>query len=292
MRDKFLIGSKVLARSFELVVSYFLCSAGLISTAWSQSVQEHHIVAGRVQIPTVTEAVKVAEPNQILLQSGWQRVTSVVASWAYYNGDGFLERPFNEKDDILPVSYESGGGAYVNVTPRRLGKVQLTLFVSFADGGVERKMIDLQVGQSGRPPERVVIGLPGIGYQTDTPVLSLDLSDAYRTEHIYPAAIYKSVTSPVPLNAADVSFKFIASTGTEAAAEIDPSTAIVTARHVGQALLETSFGGVTTLTCIDVMQHIGGGTRSRCEELLPPGRHLPPSAGELDPTPPPVIKVR
>ena len=97
MRDKFLIGSKVLARSFELVVSYFLCSAGLISTAWSQSVQEHHIVAGRVQIPTVTEAVKVAEPNQILLQSGWQRVTSVVASWAYYNGDGFLEHPLTRR---------------------------------------------------------------------------------------------------------------------------------------------------------------------------------------------------
>ncbi len=101
------------------------------------------MVVGRVQI--VTEPLKVAEPSQIAIQSSGQRVTSVVASWAFYNAGGFIVRPFNENDDILPVSYDSSGGAYVSVIPRRLGKVQLTLFVSLADGGVERKTIDLQV---------------------------------------------------------------------------------------------------------------------------------------------------
>jgi hypothetical protein len=77
-----------------------------------------------------------------------------------------------------------------------------------------------------------------------------------------------------------------------AAAEIDPSTGTVTARNVGQALLETSFGGVSVLTCIDVMNNVQVGPRSRCEELLPAGRKLPPSQMDLDKNPPPVVKAR
>jgi hypothetical protein len=196
--------------------------------------------------------------------------------------------PVNVDDDILPVSYDSNGGASVRVTPLRLGKLQLTLFVSFEDGGFERKTIDVQVGQSEQQAEKLMITLGG-DYR-DTPVVYLDLSEAHKTKHIAPAAIYKNVTNPVLLNASDVTFKLINSPG--AAAEIDPSTGIVTARYVGQALLETSFAGVSTLTCIDVMNDVRLGPRSRCEELLPPGRSLPPSAWELDKTPPPVVKAR
>jgi hypothetical protein len=160
------------------------------------------------------------------------------------------------------------------------------LFVSFADGGEERERIDVQVIPSERQPEKLRITLGGDD-RRDTPVVYMDLSEAHRTKHLDPVAIYRNVTSPVPLNASVVTFKLI----NGGAAEIDPSTGIVTALNIGQALLETSFGGLSTLTCIDVMQ-IGGGLRSRCEELLPPGRRLPLSEMELDPTPPPRIKVR
>ncbi len=248
------------------------------------------MVVGRVRISDVAGSLKLAEPNQISIQSGGQRVASVVASWSFYNSSGFVERMMDVDDKILPISYDSSGGASVSVTPLKLGKVQLMLFVSFADGGVERKTIDLQVGPSGRPPERLVITPGGGDNRTNHPVISLDLSDAYRTIDVFPAAIYKNVSRPVPLRASDVSFKIISSQG--GAAEIDPSTGIVTARHVGQALLETSFGGVATLTCIDVMNDVRVGRLSRCEELLPPGRRLPPSDMELDPTPPPVVKAR
>jgi hypothetical protein len=279
--------SRTLPSVLKLAVSHFVWSACVISAAWSQSLRPGQVVVGRVQIPTVIEPLKLAEPNPISLQSNGQRVTSVSARWAYY-AHGILMHPMNEDDDILPVNYDPSGGAYVSVTPRKLGKVQLMLFISFADGGVERKTIDMQVGQSGRKPEKLVITLGGS--RSDTPVLYLDLSEAHRTKHIDPAAIYKNVSTPVPLNASDVTFKLINSPG--AAAEIDPSTGIVTARYVGQALLETSFAGVSTLTCIDVMNDVRGGPRSRCEELLPPGRRLPPSGMELDPTPPPVVKAR
>jgi hypothetical protein len=203
--------------------------------SWSQSLRPGQMVSGRVQIPTVAEPLKLAEPNPISLQSNGQKVTSVTARWGYYVR-GILMHPVNEDTDILPVSYDSTGGASVNVTPRKLGKVQLMLFISFADGGIERKTIDLQVGQSERQPEKLVIALPGGDNRRDTPVLYMDLSEAERTIHVFPAAVYKDVKSPIPLNASDVSFKIIASTGAEAAAEIDPSTGMVTARHVGQAL--------------------------------------------------------
>jgi hypothetical protein len=280
-----MIESKALPRLFQFAIRGFFCSASLISIAWSQSPQEPHIVAGQVKIPTVTEPLKLAEPNPISLQSNGQKVTSVTARWAYYDR-GTLIHPLNEDDDILPVHYDSTGAASVYVAPRRLGKVQLMLFISFEDGGFERKKIDLQVGQSAGPPEELVVRSRS-DYR-GTPVLYMDLSEAYRKMNIFPAAIYKDVKSPIPLSAPDVIFKWINPTG---AAEIDPATGIITAQYVGQALLETSFGGVSVLTCIDVMENVGGGRRSRCEELLPPGRTLPPSAWELNKTPPPVVRA-
>jgi hypothetical protein len=281
------IRTRVLLKSFGLAVSLLFCSASVISaSSWSQSTKEH-MVSGRVQIPAITHALKLAEPNQISIQTSGQRITSVLAGWVHYVGNSPV--PSREDDVVLPVSYDSNGSASINVTPLKLGKVQLILFISFEDGGVERKTIDLQVSQSKQQPEKLVIVLGG-DHRRDTPVLYMDLSEAYRTTQLGLAAFYKNVTSPVLLNASDVTFKLINSPG--AAAEIDPSTGIVTARQVGQALLETSFGGVSTLTCIDVMSDVRVGPRSRCEELLPPGRSLPPSLNDLDKTPAPVVKAR
>jgi hypothetical protein len=271
-------------KSLRLAVSFLICSASVIPMSWSQLPQPH-VEVGRLQIPAATQSLKLAEPNKISLQSNGQKVTSVGARWAYYDG-GALVYPVNEHDDVLPVNADSSGSAYVSVTPRKLGNAQLMLFVSFADGGVERKTMDVQVVQPQRPPEKLVIASGG-DYRVDHPVIYLDLSDEGRKKDLDPAAIYKNMAKPVPLSASDVTFKFINSTGV---AEIDPSTGIVTAQHVGQALLETSFGGVSTLTCIDVMNEVRMGRRSRCEELLPPGRSLPPSSEDSDP--PPVVKAR
>lgn len=276
--------TRALARSFRLAVS-LICSACSISMSWSQSLRPGQVVSGRVQIPTVTQPLKLAEPNPISLQSDGQKITSATADWGYYVR-GTLMHPLGEDADILPVSYDSTGAASVNVIPRRLGKVQLMLFVYFADGEFERKTIDLQVGQSAGPPEKLVINAGGGG--ADTPVLYLDLSDGQKTINVYPAAIYKDVKYPIPLSAPDVSYKLINSTG---AAKIDPSTGIITGWNVGQALLETSFGEVSTLTCIDITNGVPRGPRSRCEELLPPGRKLPPSFLDVDSTPSPVVKV-
>jgi hypothetical protein len=286
--DNFVIGSKALPKSFKLTLSHLLCSTSLVFTAWSQSPQEHHAVVGRVQVPPLTQALKLAEPNPVSIQPIGERVTSVFASWTYYVGN--VPHPADEEDSVLPVNYDSNGGEFVSVTPLRLGTAQLSLFVSFADGGFERKTINVQVVQPQRPPEKLMITLGG-DYRRDTPVIYLDLLEERRTRHPDPVAIYKNVTSHIPLSTSDVTFKLINSTGTEAAVEIDPSTGFVTARHVGQALLETSFGGVSTLTCIDVMNDVRMGPRSRCEELLPPGRSLPPSDMDLDSTPPPRVKV-
>jgi len=282
-----MIGS-VLPKSFRHAVSHCLCSASLISIAWSQSPQEPHAVVGRVHVPTVTQVLKLAEPNPIFIGVVGGSVRSVLSSWTYYVGN--IPHPAPDEDSVLPVSYDSSRGAFVSATPMKLDKAQLSLFVIFTDGGFERKTINVQVVQPERQPENLVIALPGRDDRRNTPVLYMDLSEEDRTTHIFPAAIYKNVTRPVPLKASDVTFKLINSSG--AAAEIDPSTGIVTARYVGQALLETSFAGVSTLTCIDVMKDVRGGLRSRCEELLPPGRRLPPSDMELDPTPPPVVKAR
>ncbi len=282
------MGSMTLPRLLKLAVSHFVWSACLISIAWSQSPLEPHAVVGRIQVPVVTQVLKLAEPNPISIGVVGGSVRSVLTSWTYYVGN--IPYPAPEEDRGLPVSYDSSGGASISATPLKLGKAQLALFVIFTDGGFERKTINVQVVQSQQQPERLVITPWGGDNRRNHPVISLDLSDAHRTIDLFPAVIYKNVTPPVRLKALDVTFKLINSPG--AAAEIDPSTGIVTARHVGQALLETSFGGVSTLTCIDVMNDVRLGPGSRCEELLPAGRSLPPSQKDLDNTPPPQVKAR
>jgi hypothetical protein len=253
--------------------------------AWSQSKPEPHVVTGRVQISAVSQPLKLAEPNPIIIQTNGEKITSVAARWFYAIGS--ILNPADEDTVVLPVSADSNGGASVNVTPLKLGKVQLMLFVSFADGGFERKTIDLQVGQSSRKPESLEIAPGGGDNRWNYPVISLDLSDAHRTRYIDPSAVYKNVAPPVRLQPSEVSFKIIAPPG-GGAAEIDPSTGLVTAQYLGQVLLETTFAGVSTLTCIDVMKNVGGGRRSSCEDLLPPGRSLPPDPMDLYPGPPSV----
>jgi hypothetical protein len=282
------IRTKAFPKSLRLAAILLVSSASLISTAWSQLPQPH-VVVGRLQIPAIYHALKLAEPNQISIQTGGEKVTSVWASWTYFNIRN-IPHPAVDEDRALPVNYDSSGGAFVTATPLKLGKAQLSLFVGFADGGFERKTIDVQVVQPERPPERLVIATGGV-YGREMPVLSLDLSDRYKTVDVDPAAIYKNVASPVPLNASDVTFKWINSPN-PTAAEIDPKTGIVTARSIGQVLLETSFGGVSVLTCIDVMNNVLMGPSSSCKELLPPGRRLPPSEMELDNRPAPVVKAR
>lgn len=272
------IRRRALPSSFRLAISFLICLAGVISTSSSQVGQNIHVVNGRVQVAAGTQPLKLAESTPISIRANGQKVTSVVAGWLYFVNNTPVSA--QEQVKLLPVTYHSDGSAYISVTPLKLGKVQLTLLVSFPDGGVERDTIDVEVGQSTRPPEKLVIALPGGDNRRDTPVISMDLSERNRTEHVFPFAIYRTLHDPVSLNASDVSFKMLSPpTG---AADIDPSTGIITARHVGQALLETSFAGVATLTCIDVMKDARVGRASRCEELLPPGRRLPPSAMELD----------
>jgi hypothetical protein len=255
--------------------------------AWSQSKPEPHVVAGRVQISSVTQPLKLAEPNPISIQSNGETITSVVAEWLYYVNKTTV--PEKEGRKTLPVTYDSNGSASVNVAPLKLGKVQLFLLVSFADGGFEPKTIDLQVGPSERPPEKLVITPGGGENRWSYPVISLDLSDAHRTTYLDPYAVYKNLARPIELRPSEVSFKIIAPPG-GGAAEIDSSTGIVAAKYLGQVLLETTFAGVSVLTCIDVMKNVSGGRRSSCEDLLPPGRSLPPDPMDLYRGPGPAIK--
>jgi hypothetical protein len=125
--DGLMIRTRALPKSFRLAVSLFVCSAGVIPTSWSQWEPERHVVAGRVQIAAVTQPLKLAELNLIAIQSDGQKITSVVADWGYYASGGHLVYPRDKNDGILPVSYDSSGGASVSVTPLRLGKAQLTL---------------------------------------------------------------------------------------------------------------------------------------------------------------------
>jgi hypothetical protein len=57
---------------------------------------------------------------------------------------------------------------------------------------------------------------------------------------------------------------------------LDESTGLLTPIHVGHALVETKFGGLTNLSCVVVESKFDKNRydRSQCEELLLPGERL------------------
>jgi hypothetical protein len=233
--------------------------------------------------------MKLAEANRLLLQlNGW-KVTSVAADWRYYVGNHIAPLP-NDDDVVQPITYDQDGRAYISPVPMRLGRMQLILRFSFEDRRIEQDKIGVEVGLPDRKPAELII-TSGWDYKTNYPTVELDVSEAHRKGNLDPAAVYSDVARPVPLAARDVRFKVIAISDGGSPVDLDSTTGAITALHIGQALVETSFDGISTLTCIDVMQDVRGGSRSHCEKLLPPGRTLPPGPMEKDPRPPPLVTV-
>jgi hypothetical protein len=69
--DHMKIGTSALSKSSKLAGSLLICSVAMVSTSWSQSTQQLHVVAGRVQISAMPQPLKLAEqnPSQNLTES-------------------------------------------------------------------------------------------------------------------------------------------------------------------------------------------------------------------------------
>ena len=247
-----------------------------------------HVVSGMVTMTSSDTVLHSAEANRLTLVSKGAAIRSVVADWSRVV-ENRAETPVGGLVDSLTVQTDAAGATYVEVIPPMLGHVHLTLQVAFADGGVERQKLEFKVAPSQQHPDKLLVTTPGASRQ-GVATVAIDVGQ-HPTIPLEAVAVHKTTGMSVTLGPADVIYKLIAAPGGPAPVRLDPAAGTVTAVHLGNALVETTYDGVSTLTCVNVVKDIRAGGHERCTELLPAGRSLPPEPWDDVTFKPPVVKT-
>ena len=232
------------------------------------------VAPGRLDVHPPSRPLKLAEENEVSLQSHQPGLTSVEIQQVQYSpGDTgphrtphFLEGGWA----TLPVLHRADGSAYVNVVPRALGQVVLEIEARFPDGGETHTEAVINVEPPERSPGKIIVG-----EDRSYPTIYLYLKPNPRVRVPRIQAIYGSEGSMYQINPAFVSFK-IRTANDAPIVELNKTSGLITPVRAGQALLETSFQGWSNLTCIVVESQFNpnAGPRSHCESLLLPGEKL------------------
>jgi hypothetical protein len=171
--------------------------------------------------------------------------------------------------------YNADGGAYIQVVPEKIGKLQLTVVACFADGVPSIARTDAEVVLPERVPEKFLVARGGTGHTRTAGTIEMDLTEMFNKVALDPLAVYKGADHPVPIPGKYVTFKVISAAEDEPPISID-NTGRISALHIGHALIQTTFQGLSTLTCVDVISNARfGGSRTVCRELVPEGMTAP-----------------
>jgi hypothetical protein len=217
---------------------------------------------GRLTLNPIGKALMVAEANEVPLELHGFQPTVIVASWF----DPKRGLPVG-KETSLTLMHRPNGTAYVNVVPTRSGRLQLALFTMFTDGGIDSQEIDVQVVFPKCSPSRLVVNL-GVGDDArNEGTVYVELKQTDRVA-LYAGAVYDVGSRPVPIPAENIAFRVETAPGETPPIEINPATGKLRALHLGEALVDATFAGVTRQTCVVVRQAREGGASSGCERLL------------------------
>jgi hypothetical protein len=256
---------------------------GSVSTAYQ--VKEH--VEGRVHATSPVEPLRLGESNEVGLDLHGYKVHAIYANMKYYDDD---TNGLVSSDDREEVSVaRPDGSTYVSVVPNRLGHLKMNLEVQFTDGGAESTMIEADVVLPAQDPAKFLVARGGTGTSRTSGTLYMDLSET-RESRLAPLVAYDETTRPVPIPAKYVRFSVIAPATVNAPIVVDQSTGQILSLHLGHALVEASFRGLSVLVCVDVKTLASDGSESSdCGELVPPG--TAPPAGTMGRKPPSKIVV-
>jgi len=232
------------------------------------------IASGLLQLPPLTEPLKLEQPNRIslILYGGKVHSAFMTMSSVAGNDDSAIEYAAGP----AAIRYDGSGHAYVEATPERLGRVRLRISVFFNDGSMDSENVDGDVVYPDRKPAGFDVVSDGSGYVGTIYLGLADPPDLQRAA-LFPRAFYAGAEHPVPIPHGDVKFTMISGTPNDPPISLDKATGEIRALHLGHALVLTTFQGFTVLTCIDVQQHSeDGNDRTDCRELVPDGMTPPP----------------
>lgn len=253
------------------LMTYAHFALGAQSTSTSQRYRVKGSATGRVFATAPGNPLILEEPNRILLTLSHDKIHHIWVSLSYDGPNGTRLRPPHSSMQGQLLS-DTGGNEYINITPRRLGRLQVYITVFFDDGLVDNAHFDADVVLPERRPDKLFI--TGIG-SPNFPVVYVPLALSVPTssyDNLFPKALYHGDPNPVPIPAKDVKFRLIYGTDNGPSISLDAATGQIKAIHLGHTMVVTTFQGLSVLTCVNVIRRPGDPTDlTLCRELVPPG---------------------
>jgi hypothetical protein len=268
----------------QRVVTSFLCAAFVLVCASIQpaSAQLHPdpfagppVVDASDQVEAVLDhPLTLAEPAQIPLRIHSAGLSIVQVAQVQYLDKSSRTPDFVDggRETSVPILNSADGTPYITITPLRLGKLYLDLSGGFPGRRIVFKQIELDVVPGQKRPEKMSVGENG----RDNFRTRLSMTDGWEPLWIY--VTYEGIPVPIKIDASYVSFRVVSGDQGDPI-RLDHTTGRLTPLHPGQALVQTSFGGLTNWTCVNVgpvnPQQVSRATWD-CQQLLPPGQKLGP----------------
>ena len=229
------------------------------------------IANDRLQLLPIDHSLKVAEPNEIPVRISNPNVKSIIVEWGIYRpGSTSPVYPNEAKSaeySLLP------GTSIVHFTPSVIGKLKIVIMVDFLDGKFARKEEDVETVLPDRPPEKLIFQKSNSSWNTwNANRMYATVGD---TVWLNTVVYYPPFDKPIRLPATDIAFHVLNYPGREPL-QLDSATGIIKPFAAGRALVQADFAGLTTFTCVIVFSSGPGGPNQDCNDLLPPGKSLPP----------------
>lgn len=271
MRSVLLFGS---IGSCAIPCIHVLAQEGSPANSQGGGFRVQGVAKGRLSIPLLANPLKLETLNKVPIElHGFSARTAHVN--LSYNGGYAARHPGIAHTDVRIVHLQDGS-AYISIVPENLGKLHLQIGVDFDDGYIDSATLDTaEVVLPDRKPEKLYVD---VGFRG---TLYLDLTGKAKWSMVDAMALYAGALHPVPIPPEYLEFKVIAEDQKNPPISVDQSAGRITALNYGHALVQTTFEGISTLTCVSVQEDVSSGAnRLDCSELVPPGMTLPKIGAE------------
>ncbi|HTW47036.1 MAG TPA: hypothetical protein VMD92_03745 [Acidobacteriaceae bacterium] len=232
---------------------------------------------GRIDVIQPDHRVVLGESFRVELHLHAPGLTQIrVSQLQYANGDREQPDPVTGSDGVVPIAVDSNGIARIEITPMRLGNVEVRLSGRFPDDGVFYKSIMLTVVSPEHPPHELIVAQMG-GPPENTKVIMLFMAPPGWRDALITYAVYDGIKVPLRIDSSYVSYRMITGDDTNPV-RLDKATGLLTPLHTGEALIETSFAGRSNLTCVVVSGRasLDASAGDSCAKLLAPRQQLGP----------------
>jgi hypothetical protein len=218
---------------------------------------------------SVPKTMDLALANRVPLDFSGLSVKLVRVLWQDAEPGDPEWAPFHD-DETVDLQTGSTEGQVINVVPTRLGAQRLTIMAFLTNGSVATCRVLVSVKAGAKDPSTFFLsrGSAGGGPRPAWLVV-LDLSKQFSKTELQPVAIFADPEKTIKLKAREVQFQILTVPGERSPIQLDPCTGMVEATSLGRVVIEGSFGGHSSFTCVIVRESVMAGRPQNCTDFAP-----------------------